>query len=97
MVVDGGAALNLISLAAFKKLEILMFKVAPSHPFSGVGLGSVMPRGSISLPVTFGTPENYARRVSSLTSQRLTSPSMPSWVGLPCTSSLLLPTTATWS
>jgi hypothetical protein len=59
ILVDGGAALNLISLPAFKKLQILISKPTPSCPFSGVGLESVMPRSSISLSVTFGTPENY--------------------------------------
>jgi hypothetical protein len=57
VLIDGGAALNLISLAAFKKLQILMGKLQPSRPFSGVGPVSVMPRGS--LPVTFGTAENF--------------------------------------
>jgi hypothetical protein len=52
-------ALNLISLAAFKKLQISMGKLQPSRPFSGVGLVSVMPRGYISLPVTFGTAESF--------------------------------------
>jgi hypothetical protein len=59
ILVDGGADLKLISLIAFKKLQIPMWKLAPSRPFSGVGPGSVMPRGSISRPVMFGTPENY--------------------------------------
>jgi hypothetical protein len=59
VLVDGGAAINLNSLAAFKKLQIPMSKLAPSCPFSRVGPGSVMSRGSISLPVTFGMPENY--------------------------------------
>jgi hypothetical protein len=59
VLIDGGAALNLISLAAFKKLQIPMGKLQPSHPFSGVGPVSVMPRGCISLPVTFGTAENF--------------------------------------
>jgi hypothetical protein len=53
------AALNLISLAAFKKLQIPMGKLQPSHPFSGVGPVLVMPSGCISLPVTFGTAENF--------------------------------------
>jgi hypothetical protein len=57
--IDGGAALNLISLAAFKKLQILMGKLQPSGPFSRVGPVSVMPRGCISLPVTFRTAENF--------------------------------------
>jgi hypothetical protein len=36
-----------------------MSRLPPSHPFLDVGSGSNIPRGSISLPVTFGTPENY--------------------------------------
>jgi hypothetical protein len=36
-----------------------MSKLTPLHPFLGVGSGSIIPRGSISLHVTFGTPENY--------------------------------------
>jgi hypothetical protein len=59
VLIDGGAAMNLISLAAFKKLQILMSKLQPSCPFSGVGLVPVIPRGCISLPVTFRTPENF--------------------------------------
>jgi hypothetical protein len=53
------AALDLISLAAFKKLKILLGKLQSSRPFSGVGPVSVMSRGCISLPVTFGTAENF--------------------------------------
>jgi hypothetical protein len=59
VLIDGGAALNLISLAAFKKLQIPMGKLQPSRPFSGVGLVSVTPRGCISLLVAFGTTENF--------------------------------------
>jgi hypothetical protein len=59
ILTDGGATLNLISLVVFKKLQILMSKLQPSRSFSGVGLVSVMPRGCISLPVTFGTLENF--------------------------------------
>jgi hypothetical protein len=59
ILIDGGATLNLISLAAFKKLQIPMGKLQSSRPFSGVGPVSVMPRGCISLPVTFGTAENF--------------------------------------
>jgi hypothetical protein len=36
-----------------------MSQLAPSRPFIGVGPGSIMTCGSISLPVTFGTPKNY--------------------------------------
>jgi hypothetical protein len=52
-------ALNFISLAAFKKLQIPMGKLQLSRPFFGVGPVSVTPRGCISLPVTFGTAENF--------------------------------------
>jgi hypothetical protein len=59
VLIDGGAALNLISLAAFKMLQIPMGKLQPSRPFSGVGPVSVMPCGCISLPITFGTVESF--------------------------------------
>jgi hypothetical protein len=59
VLIDGGAALNLISLAAFKKLQIPMGKLQSSCPFSRVGPVSVTLRGCISLPVTFGTTENF--------------------------------------
>jgi hypothetical protein len=59
VLIDGGATLNLISLAALKKLQIPMPKLQPSRPFSRVGSVSVMSRGCISLPVTFEMPENF--------------------------------------
>jgi hypothetical protein len=59
VLIDGGAALNLISLTTFKKLQIPMSKLQPSRPFSRVGPVSVMPRGCISLSITFGMPENF--------------------------------------
>jgi hypothetical protein len=59
VLIDGGTALNLISLAAFNKLQILMGKLQPSRPFSGVGPVSVTLCGCINLPVTFGTIENF--------------------------------------
>jgi hypothetical protein len=36
-----------------------MGMLQPSRPFSRVGLVSVIPRGCISLLVTFGTTENF--------------------------------------
>jgi hypothetical protein len=42
VLIDGGVALNLIGLAAFKKLQISVSKLQPSRPFSGVGPVSVM-------------------------------------------------------
>jgi hypothetical protein len=59
VLVDGTAALNLISLAAFQKLQIYMSRLSPSRLFLFVGLDSIIPCGSMSLPVTLGTPENF--------------------------------------
>jgi hypothetical protein len=59
VLIDGGAALNLISLAAFKKLQIPMGKLQLSCPFSGVGSVAVMPCGCIYLLVTFEMAENF--------------------------------------
>jgi hypothetical protein len=54
--VDDGTTLNLITLAAFRNLQILMLKLTSLHPFSRVGPVPIMLHGSISLPVMFGTP-----------------------------------------
>jgi hypothetical protein len=59
VLIDGGAGLNIISHAAFRHLQILGSRLGPSRPFSGVGAQSVYPLGSITLPVTFGTEENF--------------------------------------
>jgi hypothetical protein len=59
VLIDGGAGLNVISHAAFKQLQILGSRLGPSCPFSGVGPQLVYPFGSIALPVTFGTEENF--------------------------------------
>ena len=59
MLIDGGAGLNVISYAAFKQLQFPESKLTPSRPFSRVGPHPVFPLGSITLPVTFGTEENF--------------------------------------
>jgi hypothetical protein len=59
VLVDGGARLNVISHAAFKQLQIPGSWLGPSRLFSGVGAQPVYPLGSITLPVTFGTEENF--------------------------------------
>jgi hypothetical protein len=59
MLIDGGANLNVISHATFRQLQILGSRMGPSRPFSGVGPQPVYPLGSITLPVTFGTEENF--------------------------------------
>jgi hypothetical protein len=59
VLIDGGAGVNVISHAAFKQLQIPRSRLGPSCPFFGVGPQPVYPLGSIALPVTFGTKENF--------------------------------------
>jgi hypothetical protein len=59
VLIDGGAGLSVISYAAFKHLHIPESKLAPSRPFSGVGPDPVYPVGTITLPVTFGTEDDF--------------------------------------
>jgi hypothetical protein len=59
VLIDGGADLNVISCTTFKQLQIPKSKLDPSRAFSGVGPHPVYPVGTISLPVTFGTEENF--------------------------------------
>jgi hypothetical protein len=59
VLIDGGAGLSVISYAAFKHLQIPESKLTPSRPFSGVGPDPVYPVGTITLPVTFGTKDNF--------------------------------------
>jgi hypothetical protein len=59
VLIDGGAGLNVISHTAFRQLQILGSRLGPSRPFSRVGAQPVYPLGSITLPVTFGTEENF--------------------------------------
>jgi hypothetical protein len=59
VLIDDGAGLNVISHAAFKQLQIPGSRLGPSHPFSRVGPQPVYPLGIITLPVTFGTEENF--------------------------------------
>jgi hypothetical protein len=59
VLIDGGAGLSVISYAAFKHLQILESKLAPSCPLSEVGPNPVYPIGTIALPVTFGMEANF--------------------------------------
>jgi hypothetical protein len=59
VLIDGGAGLNVISHAVFKQMQILGSRLGPSHPFFGMGPQPVYPLGSIALPVTFETEENF--------------------------------------
>jgi hypothetical protein len=59
ILIDGGVGLNVISHAAFRQLQIPGSRLGPSRPFYRVGTQPVYPLGSITLPVTFGTEENF--------------------------------------
>jgi hypothetical protein len=59
VLIDDGAGLNVISHVAFRQLQIPGSRLGPSRSFSGVGAQPVYPLGSITLPVTFGTEENF--------------------------------------
>jgi hypothetical protein len=59
VLIDGGASLNVISHATFRQLQVPGSRLGPSRPFSKVGPQPVYPLGSITLPVTFGTEENF--------------------------------------
>jgi hypothetical protein len=59
VLIDGGAGLNVISHAAFRQLQVPGSLLGPSRPFSRVGPQLVYPLRSITLPVTFGTEENF--------------------------------------
>ena len=59
MLVDGGARLNLISLAVISKLQIAEGELEVTGAFQGVNPGRSHPKGKITLPVTFGGELNY--------------------------------------
>ena len=61
-LIDGGSGLNLLFASTLKKMGLdLSDKLTPSKaPFYGIVSGnSTTPIGTVSLPVTFGTKENY--------------------------------------
>jgi hypothetical protein len=97
VLMDGGASLNVISHAAFKQLQIPGSRLGPSCPFSGVGPQPVYPLRSITLPVTFGTEENFRTENVVFDVAEVNLPSMPSSAGRPCTGSWPLPITGIWS
>jgi hypothetical protein len=97
VLIDGGAALNLISLAAFKKLQISMGKLQSSRPFSGVGPVSVCDAVVSPSRLLLGRPRTSARRASCSTSLRSASPSTPFWADQLCTGLWRWCITSTWS
>ena len=59
MLVDGGAGLNLISLAVISKLQIGEEELEPTARFQGVNPSRSHPKWKITLPVTFGGELNF--------------------------------------
>ncbi|KAK3160946.1 hypothetical protein QOZ80_1BG0068980 [Eleusine coracana subsp. coracana] len=61
VLVDGGSSLDILFVKTFKELGIPLTDLKPSRsPFHGVIPGmQTIPLGQITLPVTFGTRENY--------------------------------------
>jgi hypothetical protein len=95
VLIEGGTTLNLISLAAFKKLQIPMGKLQPSRPFSGMGLVSVTPRLHLP-PGHIRDGRELPHRVSSSTLWRSASHSTPIWADQLCTSSWWWLIKGTW-
>nr|CAE04690.1 OSJNBb0015D13.5 [Oryza sativa Japonica Group] len=59
VLIDGGAALNILSPAAFDAIKAPGMMLRPSQPIIGVTPGHTWPLGHIDLPVTFGGPANF--------------------------------------
>jgi hypothetical protein len=60
--IDGGSGLNLIFASTLRKmgLDLTNMLVPSKSPFYGIVLGNAAhPLGTVVLPVTFGTRENY--------------------------------------
>nr|CAH67296.1 OSIGBa0103O01.14 [Oryza sativa]CAH67380.1 OSIGBa0159F11.4 [Oryza sativa] len=65
VLIDGGAALNILSPAAFDAIKAPGMVLRPSQPIIGVTPGHTWPLGHIDLLVTFGGPANFrTERVS---------------------------------
>nr|AAT77064.1 retrotransposon protein, putative, unclassified [Oryza sativa Japonica Group] len=59
VLIDGGAALNILSPAAFDAIKAPGMVLRPSQPIIGVTPGHTWPLGHIDLPVTFGGSANF--------------------------------------
>nr|CAD41940.2 OSJNBa0070M12.17 [Oryza sativa Japonica Group] len=59
VLIDGGAALNILSPAAFDVIKAPEMVLRPSQPIIGVTPGHTWPLGHIDLSVTFGGSANF--------------------------------------
>ena len=58
-LIDGGAGLNVLSIAMFDQMQVPYERLMPTKPFTGVTVGTTTPIGQVSLLVTFGARSNY--------------------------------------
>nr|ABA94871.2 retrotransposon protein, putative, unclassified [Oryza sativa Japonica Group] len=65
VLIDGGAALNILSPAAFDAIKAPGMVLRPSQPIIGVTPGHTWPLGHIDLPVTFGGSANFRTELVS--------------------------------
>jgi hypothetical protein len=65
VLMDGGSSLNILYVHTLRLLGIGLDQLRPSTtPFHGVAPGKrVQPLGQIDLPVWFGTPDNYRKKM----------------------------------
>jgi hypothetical protein len=71
VLINGGSSLNLIFASALRKmgLDLTNMLVPSKSPVYGIVLGNaVHPLGTMVLPVTFGTRENYCTEVANFES-----------------------------
>jgi len=61
VLIDGGSSLNILFASTLRQIGLDFNKISPTKsPFYGIVPGNAaMPLGTISLPITFGTHENY--------------------------------------
>jgi hypothetical protein len=59
VLIDGGAALNILSPVAFDAIKAPGMVLRPSQPIIGVTPGHTWPLGHIDFPVTFGGSANF--------------------------------------
>ena len=58
-LIDGGTGLNVLSITMFDQMQVPYECLMPTKPFTGVTAGTTTPIGQVSLPVTFGTRNNF--------------------------------------
>jgi hypothetical protein len=97
VLIDGGAGLNVITMLRSSSCKSQDLDWDPLAHSPEWGLNRCIPLGASHSQLHSGLRRTCALRTSRLTLWRLTSLSMPSLAGRPCTGSWPLPITGTWS